>query len=126
MERQTKLGRIRKYRTEYEMHQSLSNACHGKWRMCIPVQDSDDDMVLSDVIDELVERRKENPQRDEVKEVLEPLLKQYHELRERSLAVHRITCDGALHAIRYEAIVTIIVEIADKLGIELSVEQTDE
>jgi hypothetical protein len=115
--------RVRKYRTEKEMHQSLINACHGKFRMCVPMEDSDDDNVLSDAIDELVERRKENPQRDEAKEVLEPLLKQYQELRERSLSVHRITCDGALQAIRYEAIITIIVEIADKLGIELSVEE---
>lgn len=64
-------------------------------------------------------------QRHEVKGVLDPLLKQYQEMMKHSLSVHRITCDGALQAIRYEAIITIIVEIADKLGIELSIEEQE-
>lgn len=125
-----KTGRVRKYRTEQEMHQSLSNACSGKWQMCIPVNNSDDDMVLSDVIDELIERRKENPQRDEAKEVLEPLLKRYQDLRERALSFDRATCNSALHgalqANRYEASIGIIIEIADQLGIELEDKQEPE
>jgi hypothetical protein len=63
--------------------------------------------------------------KDEVKEVLDTLLKQYQEMMDRSLSVHRITCDGALQAIRYEATITIIVEIAEKLGIKLSVEEQE-
>src|SRR5579859_2209808 len=102
-QKQTKLGRIRKYRAEKEMHQALSNACHGKFTMCIPTNISDDDMVLSDVISELIERRKENPKRDELKEVLDQLLQQDRDRMAHSLANYRLTCDGALNAIRHEA-----------------------
>lgn len=62
--------------------------------------------------------------KDEVKGVLESSLIKYHKLMDESLSSYRITCDGALNAIRYESAMNAIVEIADKLCIDLLVEET--
>jgi len=114
--------KIDKYRTEHEMHKSLSNACHGKFTMCVPVNISDDDMVLSDVISELIERRKENPKRDELKEGLDQLLQQNKDGYAHSLASFKLTCDSAVMVenIRQMARIGLIREIAWKLGIDLA------
>lgn len=50
--------RIQKRRTEEEMRTALHNFINGKWRMSIPPQIEDDDIVLSDVIKELLDARR--------------------------------------------------------------------
>lgn len=48
---------IQKYRTEEEIRKALSNLTHRKHTMTVPPQVEDADMVLSDVIEELLEAR---------------------------------------------------------------------
>jgi hypothetical protein len=50
--------KMQKVRTEDEIRQALSNACHGKLRMTVPPQVEDDDIVLYDAFKELLDARK--------------------------------------------------------------------
>jgi hypothetical protein len=49
--------RIQKYRTEDEARRALSDLCKKKGQMSIPPQDDDSDIILTDVIEELLEKR---------------------------------------------------------------------
>lgn len=45
-----------------QMRQALSRFCNGQYRMCVPAQKDDDDMILSYAIDQLEQAQAENEQ----------------------------------------------------------------